>query len=599
MNASEHVAEIVKALPKAPGVYRYFDKDGTIIYVGKAKSLKNRVSSYFLSNSLNRKTQILVSQICDIEYTVVDSESEALLLENVLIKQLQPKYNILLKDDKTYPWVCITNEPFPRLLYTRQKNDNGEYFGPFASAYTIKTLLALIQQLYPIRTCKHNITEQGIKEGKFDICLDYHIGNCLGPCIGKIDKENYMAMFADIRKILRGDLQQVQGFLKEKMLKHAANLEFEEASKLKHKLDLLENYRSKSTVVDTNISNVEAFGFAKDINSYYISYLRIQNGAIIASHSVEIRKRIEETDEDILAYAIVDIREELKSNVKTIILPFQIDFPIENVKFEYPQKGDKGKILELANRNAKFYMLEKHKQVEGKDPEKNTLRKLETLKADLMMDELPVHIECFDNSNIQGTNPVASCVVFKNAKPSKKDYRHFNIKTVVGANDFASMEEIIFRRYRRLLDEGEPLPQLIVVDGGKVQLSFAVRSLEKLGLIGKVKIVGIAKRLEEIFLPGDDIPLYLDKNSESLKIIQHARDEAHRFGITFHRKKRSDNFLKSELDDIKGIGPKTKEILLKEFKTINGIKEASKEKLTEVLGAAKAQIIYGYFHKEG
>ncbi len=599
MNASEHVAEIVKALPKAPGVYRYFDKDGTIIYVGKAKSLKNRVSSYFLSNNLNRKTQILVSQICDIEYTVVDSESEALLLENVLIKQLQPKYNILLKDDKTYPWVCITNEPFPRLLYTRQKNDNGEYFGPFASAYTIKTLLALIQQLYPIRTCKHNITEQGIKEGKFDICLDYHIGNCLGPCIGKIDKENYMAMFADIRKILRGDLQQVQGFLKEKMLKHAANLEFEEASKLKHKLDLLENYRSKSTVVDTNISNVEAFGFAKDINSYYISYLRIQNGAIIASHSVEIRKRIEETDEDILAYAIVDIREELKSNVKTIILPFQIDFPIENVKFEYPQKGDKGKILELANRNAKFYMLEKHKQVEGKDPEKNTLRKLETLKADLMMDELPVHIECFDNSNIQGTNPVASCVVFKNAKPSKKDYRHFNIKTVVGANDFASMEEIIFRRYRRLLDEGDPLPQLIVVDGGKVQLSFAVRSLEKLGLIGKVKIVGIAKRLEEIFLPGDDIPLYLDKNSESLKIIQHARDEAHRFGITFHRKKRSDNFLKSELDDIKGIGPKTKEILLKEFKTINGIKEASKEKLTEVLGAAKAQIIYGYFHKEG
>ena len=599
MNASEHVAEIVKALPKAPGVYRYFDKDGTIIYVGKAKSLKNRVSSYFLSNNLNRKTQILVSQICDIEYTVVDSESEALLLENVLIKQLQPKYNILLKDDKTYPWVYITNEPFPRLLYTRQKNDNGEYFGPFASAYTIKTLLALIQQLYPIRTCKHNITEQGIKEGKFDICLDYHIGNCLGPCIGKIDKENYMAMFADIRKILRGDLQQVQGFLKEKMLKHAANLEFEEASKLKHKLDLLENYRSKSTVVDTNISNVEAFGFAKDINSYYISYLRIQNGAIIASHSVEIRKRIEETDEDILAYAIVDIREELKSNVKTIILPFQIDFPIENVKFEYPQKGDKGKILELANRNAKFYMLEKHKQVEGKDPEKNTLRKLETLKADLMMDELPVHIECFDNSNIQGTNPVASCVVFKNAKPSKKDYRHFNIKTVVGANDFASMEEIIFRRYRRLLDEGEPLPQLIVVDGGKVQLSFAVRSLEKLGLIGKVKIVGIAKRLEEIFLPGDDIPLYIDKNSESLKIIQHARDEAHRFGITFHRKKRSDNFLKSELDDIKGIGPKTKEILLKEFKTINGIKEANKEKLTEVLGAAKAQIIYGYFHKEG
>ena len=363
MNASEHVAEIVKALPKTPGVYRYFDKKGTIIYVGKAKNLKNRVSSYFLSNNLNRKTQILVSQICDIEYTVVDSESEALLLENVLIKQLQPKYNILLKDDKTYPWVCITNEEFPRILYTRQKNLDGEYFGPFASAYTIKTLLALIQQLYPVRTCKHNINEQGIKDGKFDICLDYHIGNCLGPCIGKIARDEYTSMFADIRKILRGDLQQVQAFLKKKMMTHAANLEFEEAAKIKHKLDLLENYQSKSTVVDTNISNVEAFGFAKDINSCYISYLRIQNGAIIASHSVEIRKRIEETDEDILAYAIIDIREELKSKVKTIILPFKIDFPIENVKFEYPQKGDKGKILELANRNAKFFMLEKHKQV--------------------------------------------------------------------------------------------------------------------------------------------------------------------------------------------------------------------------------------------
>ena len=598
MNASEHVANIVKALPKAPGVYRYFDKDGTIIYVGKAKNLKNRVSSYFLSsNKLSRKTQILVSQICDIEYTVVDSESEALLLENVLIKRLQPKYNIMLKDDKTYPWVCITNEEFPRILYTRQKTDNGEYFGPFSSVYTIKTLLALIQQLYPIRSCKHNITEQGIKDSKYDICLDYHIGNCLGPCIGKIDKEKYSAMFADIRKILRGDLQLVQGFLKEKMQAHAAKLEFEEASKFKQKLDILENYRSKSTVVDTNISNIEAYGFAKDINSCYISYLRIQNGTIIASHSLEIRKRIEETDEDILAYAIVDIREELKSTVKTIILPFKIDFPIENVKFEYPQKGDKGKILELANRNAKFYMLEKHKQVESKDPEKNTQRKLETLKSDLKMDELPVHIECFDNSNIQGTNPVASCVVFKNAKPSKKDYRHFNIKTVVGANDFASMEEIIYRRYHRLLNEGEPLPQLIVVDGGKVQLSFAVRSLEKLGLIGKVTIIGIAKRLEEIFFPDDDIPLYLDKNSESLKIIQQARDEAHRFGITFHRKKRSDNFLKSELDDIKGIGPKTKTILLKEFKTISGIKEASMERLTEALGAAKAGIIYGYFHK--
>ena len=597
MNASEHVAAIVKALPKTPGVYKYFDKDGTIIYVGKAKNLKNRVSSYFLSNNLNRKTQTLVNQICDLEYAVVDSESEALLLENVLIKRLQPKYNILLKDDKTYPWVCITSEDYPRILYTRQKNIPGEYFGPFSSIHTIKTLLALIQQLFPIRSCKHSLNEQSIKSGKYDICLDYHIGNCMGPCIGKIDKETYASFISDVRKILRGDLHQVQEFLKGKMLRQAGNLEFEDAAKTKQKLDLLENYRSKSTVVNTNITNIEAFGFAKDINSCYISYLRIQNGTIIATHSVEIRKRIEETDEDILAYAIVDIREELQSSVKTIILPFEISFPIDDVKFEYPQKGDKGKVLELANRNAKFFMLEKHKQIEDKDPEKHIQRKLETLKADLNMNELPVHIECFDNSNIQGTNPVASCVVFKNAKPSKKDYRHFNIKTVVGANDFASMEEIIYRRYRRLLDEGEQLPQLIVVDGGKVQLSFAVKSLEKLGLIGKVTIIGIAKRLEEIFFPGDDIPLYLDKNSESLKIIQQARDEAHRFGITFHRNKRSANFIKSELDDIKGIGPKTKEILLKELKTVNGIKEASKEKLTELLGLAKAEIIYRYFHE--
>lgn len=597
MNTSEHVAAIVRALPKAPGVYKYFNKDGIIIYVGKAKNLRNRVSSYFISNNLNRKTQILVSQICDIQFAVVDSESEALLLENVLIKELQPKYNILLKDDKTYPWVCITDEEFPRILYTRQKNNSGEYFGPFSSIHTIKTLLALIQQLFPIRSCKHNLSEAAINNGKFDICLDYHIGNCLGPCIGKVDKLQYESFISNARKILRGDLHLVYDLIKEKMQNHAKKLEFEEASKMKQKLDILETYRSKSTVVNTNISNIEAFGFAKDIGSCYISYLRIQGGQIIATHSVEIKKRIEETDEDILAYAIVDIREMLNSKVGNIILPFKIDYSIEGVCFEYPQKGDKSKILELANRNAKFYMLEKHKQVEDKDPEKNTQRKLETLKADLMMNELPVHIECFDNSNIQGTNPVASCVVFKNAKPSKKDYRHFNIKTVVGANDFASMQEIIYRRYKRLLDEGEPLPQLIVVDGGKVQLSFAVRSLEELGLIGKVTIIGIAKRLEEIFFPGDEVPLYLDKNSESLKIIQQARDEAHRFGITFHRNKRSANFIKSELDDIKGIGPKTKTILLNEFKTINNIKETSLDKLTSAIGLAKAQIVFSYFHK--
>lgn len=597
MNASEHIASIVRALPKTPGVYRYFNKDGKIIYVGKAKNLRSRVSSYFLSNNLNRKTQNLVSQIHNIEYTVVETESDALLLENVLIKQLQPKYNILLKDDKTYPWVCITNEAFPRLIYTRQKEKNGEYFGPFSSLHTIKTLLALIQQLFPIRSCKHNLTKENINDNKFDVCLDYHIGNCHAPCIGKIDQETYYGYFAEIRKILNGDLHTIHTFLREQMQEHAKKLEFEEAAKVKQKINALENYKSKSTIVNTNITNIEAYGFAKDLSSCYISYLRIHEGTIISSHSVEVKKKIEESDADILAYTIVELREKMNSKVKNVILPFNIDFPISGVVYELPQKGDKSKVLDLANRNAKFFMLEKHKQVENKDPERHTKRKLETLKSDLQMDVLPTHIECFDNSNIQGTNPVASCVVFKNAKPSKKDYRHFNIKTVVGANDFASMQEIIFRRYKRLLDENQQLPQLIIIDGGKVQLAFAMESLKELGIDNKVTVIGIAKRLEEIFFPNDNVPLYLDKNSESLKIIQQARDEAHRFGITFHRNKRSANFIKSELDDIKGIGPKTKMALLKSLKTVNGIKEASHEQLSEIVGSAKAKIIINYFHK--
>lgn len=598
MDKAVDLKAIVRALPSTPGVYRYLDKDGKIIYVGKAKNLKNRVSSYFVSKQQSRKTSLLVKQICNIEFTVVDTESDALLLENILIKKYQPKYNILLKDDKTYPLVCIKNEAFPRVIYTRQKeNDGSEYFGPFSSIYTIKTLLNLISQLFPIRTCKLNLSEENISKNKYDVCLNYHIGNCLGACIGKIDQETYNEYISEIKQILRGDLHLVQDYLKDKMNLHAKNLEFEEAQNFKQKLDIIEKYKSKSTIVNTNISNIEAFGFAKDINSCYINYLRIQNGTIITAHSIELRKRLDESDEDILLYAIIELRNQLQSNVKTLLLPFHVEYQIEDLKYDYPQRGDRLKILELANRNAKFFMLEKHKQIENKDPEKSVERKLETLKNDLQMDVLPTHIECFDNSNIQGTNPVASCVVFKNAKPSKKDYRHFNIKTVVGANDFASMEEIIYRRYKRLLDENAELPQLIIVDGGKGQLSSAVKIIEELGLYGKVTIIGIAKRLEEIFFPYDNVPLYLDKNSESLKIIQQARDEAHRFGITFHRKKRSDNFIKSELDDIKGIGPKTKDALLKEYGTIDNIKNTSVDELSELLGNSKAQIIFSYFHK--
>jgi excinuclease ABC subunit C len=599
VKAESHIEEIVKALPPNPGIYKYLDKSGNIIYVGKARNLRKRVSSYFVKNHQSYKTSLLVKKIHNIEFVVVDSENDALLLENILIKKIQPKYNVMLKDDKTYPWLCIKKEKFPRVIYTRQKiNDGSEYFGPFTSVYMIKTLLSLIRQLYPLRTCTLALSEENIKAGKFKICLEYHIGNCLGPCESFLSEEVYQTWISDVRKIFHGDLHLIQQYLTGLMKQFASELKFEEAAKIKEKVDIIENYRSKSTIVNTNISNTEVYGFAKDLNSVYINYLRIQNGAIIGAHSVEIKKKIDETDEDMLLYAIIEIRNLMKSDVKNLILPFKTEFEIDGTKSECPQKGDKYKALELAMRNANFFMLERHKQVENKNPEHHAIRKMETLQRDLRLSELPIHIECFDNSNIQGTNPVAACVVFKNARPSKADYRHYNIKTVEGPDDFASMSEVVYRRYKRLLDEDAELPQLIIIDGGKGQLGAALESLDKLLLTGKISIIGIAKRLEEIYFPGDSVPLYLDKNSESLKLIQQARDEAHRFGVGFHRDKRSAGFIGSELDKIDGIGEKTIEALLTKFKSVSKIKSLAADEIAKIAGKSKAELIFSYFHKK-
>jgi len=595
----DHIENLVRALPHNPGIYKYLDKSGKVIYVGKARNLKKRVTSYFVKNHQSYKTSLLVKNIHNIEYVVVDSENDALLLENILIKKLQPKYNVLLKDDKTYPWLCIKNERFPRIIYTRQKlNDGSEYFGPFTSVYTIKTLLSLIRQLYPLRTCSLSLSDENVKLGKFKVCLEYHIGNCLAPCENKLDETTYNLWVSGIRKIFNGDLHLVQRYLTDLMKKYASELKFEDAAKTKEKVEIIENYRSKSTIVNTNISNTEVYGFAKDLNSVFVNYLRVQNGSVIGAHSIEIKKRIDESDEDMLLYAIVEIRNLMKSTARHLILPFKTEFEIEGTKHEYPKKGDKFKVLELAQRNANFFMLERHKQVENKNPERHAIRKMETLQSDLHLSEMPIHIECFDNSNIQGTNPVAACVVFKNARPSKADYRHFNIKTVQGPDDFASMAEVVLRRYKRMLEENQQLPQLIIVDGGKGQLSAAVESLEKLDLIGKIAIIGIAKRLEEIYFPGDSVPLYLDKNSESLKLIQQARDEAHRFGISFHRDKRSASFAGSELDNINGIGDKTKEVLLTKYKSVSKIKTLSLDELTKSVGKAKALVLFDYFNKK-
>ena len=588
----------LRTLPDAPGVYQYFDKDSKILYVGKAKNLKKRVSSYFNKQHDTARINVLVKKIATIKHIVVETEMDALLLENSLIKNLQPRYNILLKDDKTYPWICIKNERFPRVFSTRNViKDGSEYFGPYTSGKLMHALLNLIKELYPLRTCNYDLSPQNIRNEKYKVCLEFHIGNCLGPCEGLESEEEYLRKIQAIRAILKGDFKENIREFKSLMMKYAEEMRFEEAQKMKEKIDLLENYQAKSTVVNPKISNVDVFSIISDEGSAYINMLQIKNGAVIRSHTLELKKKLEEADDELLTLAIVELRERFKLYAKEIIVPFKVDLG-EGLKITTPKLGDKKQLLDLSERNARYYRMDQMKQMKIVDPDRHTNRIMAQMKSDLRLSKEPRHIECFDNSNIQGTNPVAACVVFKDGKPSKKDYRHFNIKTVEGPNDFASMEEVVFRRYRRLVEEGESLPDLIIIDGGKGQLGAALKSLEVLGLRGKIAIIGIAKRLEELFYPGDSIPLYLDKKSETLKIIQHLRNEAHRFGITFHRNQRSKNAIDSGLTTIPGIGPKTMEKLMIEFKSIKRLKETPFEAIEKSIGKSKAQKVLDYFKKK-
>ena len=586
----------LKTLPSSPGVYQYFDSKGTIIYVGKAKNLKKRVNSYFTKNHDNHKTRILVKNIVTIEHIVVESEMDALLLENNLIKKHKPRYNVLLKDDKTYPWICIKKERFSRIFATRKIiKDGSEYFGPYTSMKTVRTLLDLIKGLYPLRTCNYDLSEEKIEAQKYKLCLEYHLGNCLAPCEDKIDASQYDENITAIRAIIKGNFKDSLLQFKQQMQAHATNMEFEEAQKIKEKLDVLQNYQAKSTIVNPKISNVDVFSIITDEAYGYVNFLQLSYGSIIRSHTIEIKKKLAETKEELLSLAIIEIRQRFHSQSPEVYLPFPLDLGYK-IKVSVPQLGDKKHLVDLSERNAKYFRMERFKQMQIVDPDRHTNRLMTQMKADLRLSEEPRHIECFDNSNLQGSNPVAACVVFRNGKPYKKDYRHYNIKTVEGPDDFASMEEVVYRRYKRLVEEGQSLPQLIIIDGGKGQLSSALKSLELLGLRGKIAIVGIAKRLEEIYFPEDPIPLYLDKKSESLKVIQFLRNEAHRFGITFHRNKRSKGAIKSGLDAIPGVGPKTKETLLKKFKSFKRIKAATEKDLIFVLGENKGKQLYQHLH---
>ena len=596
---SDKIKSILKTIPTDPGVYRYYDEKGEIIYVGKAKNLKRRVSSYFNKQQQSGKVKVLVSRIADIKFTVVNNEMEALLLENNFIKQYKPRYNILLKDDKTYPWICVKNERFPRVFLTRKKvNDGSIYFGPYPSVMTAKTLLEMLRQLYPIRNCKLILKEEHIYNGHYRPCLEYHIGNCKAPCDGSISEEDYRQMILNVKKVIKGNIQEVLKDMKAQMMDHASRLEFEQAQVIKDKYDLLENYHAKSVVCSNSIFDIEVFSYEDAENSFYVNYMKIVEGAIIQSHSFEIKRKLDESPEELMSMAIVEIRQMMYSNnIKEIIVPIELDIKLDGVKFTVPQRGEKLDILQLSQRNAKQHRIETEKLRTLVDPERHTKRILNQMKDDLNLPVLPEVIECFDNSNFQGDYAVAAMTQFVNARPNKSGYRHFNIKTVEGPNDFASMEEIIYRRYRRLLDEEQRLPDLIVVDGGKGQLSSAVKILQQLGLFGKISIIGIAEKLEEIYFPGDSIPLYIDKRSETLKVIQHIRDEAHRFGITHHRKKFEKGFIHSELNDIKGIGKQTAEKLMLELKSVKNIKEANLETLERIVGKAKAKIAKEYFDK--
>lgn len=585
-------ANVLAVMPESPGVYMYSDENGSIIYVGKAKNLKRRVSSYFNKIQDNYKTKVLVKKIRKIDYLVVESEEDAFLLENNLIKEHRPRYNVMLKDDKTYPWIIVTNEPFPRVFLTRKKlNDKSRYYGPYPSVMNVKSLLRLITNLYPVRTCRHHLAKDNIANGKFRVCLQYHIKKCLGPCVGLQNEEDYNQNIRAIEEILKGNSKEISRRLYEQMQQLASELRFEEAEIIKERYNLLENYSSKSIIVSPGLHNLDVFSFDENQQSAYINYLHIANGAVIKGYTIEYKKRLGESKESLLAMGIVELRTRFGSKSKEIIVPFIPEIELQGVSFFIPQRGDKKKLLDLSEKNVRQFKIDQLKQAEKMNPEQRSVRILQRLQKDLHLKDLPLHIECFDNSNIQGTNPVSACVVFKKARPSKKDYRHYNIKTVVGPDDFSSMYETVFRRYRRLSEEGQSLPQLIVIDGGKGQLHAATDALNDLGLYGQIPIIGIAKRLEEIYFPEDSVPLYLDKNSESLKLIQQLRDEAHRFGITFHRSKRSKQQIVSELDTIKGIGSQTKEKLLKKYKSVKRIKEASLEEIAELIGKSKAGIL--------
>ncbi len=588
-----YITSLLSTIPEKPGCYQYYDAKGTVIYVGKAKNLRKRISSYFQKEHENRKTRVLVKQIYDLRYIVVDSEADALLLENNLIKQYRPRYNVLLKDDKTYPSIVIKHEPFPRIFQTRNiVRDGSLYYGPYSSVHFIHTLLHLIKELYPIRDCKHALTPEAIHSGKYKVCLQYHIKRCKAPCVGMQEAEEYDRNVADIKEILKGNSSKVSELLLERMKALAAEMRFEEAQEVKRQYDLVESFRLKSTVVPM-LHNVDVFSLDENETSFFINYMHIGSGAIVQVYTIEYQKKLDdEQKEYVLGLGIVEMRERFRSHAGEIIVPFIPEGVFsEGISFTVPQRGDKRKVLELSLQNAKQYKLDKLKRSEKFNPEQRTTRLLTTIQKDLHLPVLPMQIECFDNSNIQGTNPVAACVVFKKGKPSKKDYRHFHIKTVVGPDDFASMREIVTRRYTRLLEEEAPLPQLIIIDGGKGQLNVATEVLRELNLLGKITIVGLAKRLEEIFYPGDPFPLVLDKTSETLKVIQHLRDEAHRFGITFHRHMRSKGQIVSELDAIKGIGEKTKEALLKKYKSVKRIREAPPAELEELIGKKKAALV--------
>jgi len=583
---------IAHSLPAKPGIYQYFDKHGRIIYIGKAKNLKKRVSSYFTKKHEFGKLLYLVHSVADIKYIVVSTELDALLLENNLIKKYQPRYNVALKDDKTYPWICIKNENFPRVFQTRTfVRDGSQYFGPYPSARTMYTILDLIKKLYPLRTCTLNLSKENIEKKKFRICLEYHLKNCKGPCEAFQSEENYNESISQIKQILKGNISSVIQQLKELMWHYSEKYDFENAHLLKEKISSLEKYQSRSVVVSPSIEDADVFSIISDTSFGYVNYLKVINGAIVQAHTVEMKKKLDETKEELLLLAIAELRQRFHSETKEIIVPFSFDVDFPHVEFTVPQRGDKKKLLELSERNAEYYRKEKENRKAFSTKEKSADRILRTMMNDLHLKELPSHIECFDNSNIQGAFPVSSCVVFKNAKPSKKDYRLFNIKTVHGPDDFASMEEVVFRRYQRMLDEKQPLPQLIVIDGGKGQVSSAVKSLETLGLAGKISLVGIAKKLEEIFYPGDSLPLYLNKKSETLKVIQQMRNEAHRFGLKHHRERRNRETIFSALTQVKGISSLTAEKLLREFKSVSSIKETSEEKVAKVIGKAKAKLL--------